>query len=57
MKNKKLGCAIFVLAIFLLFFVLAWVTCGSCIDEAIDAIPEQNTALEDAYQDYLDANK
>ena len=57
MKNKKLmGCAVFII-LFLLFFVLALVTCGSCIDEAIEAIPEQNSALDDAYQKHLDATK
>lgn len=57
MKNKKLGCAIFIIALFLLFFVLAWVTCGSCVEEVIEAIPEQNSALEDTYQKHLDATK
>ena len=57
MKNKKLGCAVFIIALFLLFFVLAWVTCGSCIDDAIETLPEQNSALEDAYQEHLDATR
>lgn len=58
MKNKKLiGCAVFVIGLFLLFFTILWVTCGSTIDEAIEAIPEQNTALDDAYQKHLDATK
>ena len=57
MKNKKLGCMVFVIGLFLLFFVGFWVTCGSCIDEAIEALPEQNSALDDAYQEYLDATK
>ncbi len=55
MKNKKLGCAIFPIAVFLLFFILVWVTCGSLLDEAIEAIPEQSDALEDAYQEHLDS--
>lgn len=57
MKNKKLGCAVFVIGLFLLFFIIAWVTCGSCVEEAIEALPEQNSALEDAYQKHLDATK
>ena len=57
MKNKKLGCAIFIIALFLLFFVIAWATCGSSINDMIDAIPEQNTTLEEAYQEHLDATK
>ena len=57
MKNKKLGCAIFLIAIFLLFFIVALVTCGSGIDDAIDALPETNSALDDAYQEHLDATK
>ena len=57
MKNKKLGYVAFVIGLFLLFFMVGLVTCGSCIDDAIEALPEQNSALDDAYQEYLDATK
>jgi len=57
MKNKKLGCVIFVIGLFLLFFVVLWGTCGSCIDDAIEALPEQTLSLEGAYQEHLDATK
>ncbi|MBA7652152.1 hypothetical protein ES703_59981 [subsurface metagenome] len=58
MKNKKLvGGMVFVIGLFLLFFIVLWVTCGSTIDEAIEALPEPTNTLEDAYQKHLDATR
>ena len=57
MKNKKLVGMVFVIGLFLLFFIILWVTCGPTIDEAIEALPEQTDTLEDAYQKHLDATR